>query len=234
MRIGAVIQARMGSARLPGKVLAKLGGAPVIERVIARAQSAEGVDLVAVATSRTSADDPIAHLCGSLGVPVHRGPLDDVLGRFVEAAERFELDAVVRVNGDSPFIDPALVEKGVGIFRGGEFDAVTNVSPRSFPVGQSVEVVSRSALADAWSATEDPADREHVTRFIYAHPDRFRIRNFSADGDFSAASLAIDGPGDAADLEAVVARMERPIQSYSWREVLDLRAGLADRRGDPR
>lgn len=234
MRIGALIQARMSSTRLRGKVLSELGDRPALDYVLERLSKADGLDLTAVITSTRPDDDPIEKFCADRGARCYRGPLEDVLGRFLGAADHFELDAVERVNGDSPFLDQALVSKGVETFRGGSFDVVTNVFPRSFPVGQSVEIISNQALEEMHSSTDDPADREHVTPFIYRNRERFRIRNFAADADFSGESLALDGPTDAAELTAVVERMDRPVTSYSWREVLALRASTAGDTGGRR
>src|SRR6185312_7877584 len=110
----------------------------------------------------------------------------------LKAAKAAGFDALVRVNGDSPLLDPALVAEGVALFRAGGADLVTNVRPRSFPKGQSVEVIAVAALAAAMAETRDPADREHVTPFLYAHPERFRIRNFAAPRPRPDLQLSVD------------------------------------------
>jgi len=224
MKIGALIQARMQSTRAPGKVLRPLAGRPLLAYLLDRLERAKDLDLVAVATSDSSADDPIETFCAEQEVACHRGALEDVAGRFVEAARRFELDALVRVNGDSPFLDQDLVTTGVELFRQAEVDLVTNVFPRSFPVGASVEVISAPVLGEVRAETSRPDDLEHVTQFFYRHPDRFRIVAFSAEEDHSGESLAFDQPRDAEEIEAVLALMRRPHWDYGWKEVLELQA----------
>ena len=216
----------MTSSRLPGKVLRQLGGQPALDLLLDRLRLAGEVDVIAVLTSDEASDDPIAGHCSSQGVPCHRGPLDDVLTRFAQGATAFGLDGSVRVNGDSPFLDPELVNMGTALFRAGAADVVTNVHPRSFPVGQSVEVIRREALEIAAAEVGDPYQREHVTPFFYERPDRFRIESFSADGDYGGDSLALDTAEDAADFDALIELMDRPPSEYGWREVLDLRRGL--------
>jgi spore coat polysaccharide biosynthesis protein SpsF len=224
MKIGALVQARMQSTRAPGKVLRPLAGRPLLAYLLERLERARGLDLVAVATSDEAADDALEAFCTEHGVACHRGPLEDVTGRFVEAARRFELDALVRVNGDSAFLDQDLVTSGVELFRAAEVDLVTNVFPRSFPVGESVEVISAPTLEGVHAETSRPEDLEHVTQFFYRHPDRFRIVTFSAEEDHSGESLAFDHPEDAGEIEAMLALMTRPHWDYGWHEVLKLQA----------
>ncbi|HMX44283.1 MAG TPA: NTP transferase domain-containing protein, partial [Elusimicrobiota bacterium] len=173
LRVEALVQARTSSRRLPGKVLRPLGGRPLVFRVVDRARAAAGLDGVAVVTSTDSSDDALAAACAREGVPLERGDLDHVARRLAEAAVRRGLDAFVRVNGDSPFLDPLLIGEAVRVFRAGAWDVVTNVFPRSFPPGQSVEVVRTAALEKAVGQMTDPADAEHVTRFFYGHPREF-------------------------------------------------------------
>ena len=227
MRIGAVAHARMGSTRLPGKVLRPLGERPALAMLLDRLALAREVDLVGVATSDESADDPIVELCEARGTPVHRGPLHDLAARMLGAAEAFDLDAFIRVNGDSPLLDPALVDQAAQLMRERDCDLVTNVFPRSFPVGQSVEAIRIEAMRDAVAQMTDPAHKEHVTQWFYANPERVRIESFTSDqGDFSSMVLALDTPEDAAGVEAVVARMDRPVEDYGWREIAELRRSV--------
>lgn len=227
MRIGAIAHARMGSTRLPGKVLRPLGGRPALALLLDRLALAAEIDLVGVATSVEPADDPVFALCERHEVPCHRGPLEDLAARMLGAAEEFELDVFVRVNGDSPLLDPKLVDHAARLMREGEFDLVTNVFPRSFPVGQSVEAIRVEAMRLALADMTEPAQREHVTPWFYEHPDRVRIESFRSDaGDFSDMVLALDTPEDAAAMEAVVARMDRPLEEYGWHEIAALRRAV--------
>ncbi len=231
MRIGAVVQARMGSARLPGKVLMELAGRPALDYLLERLEHASTLEAVVVATSREAADDAVASYCAARATDCHRGDQDDVAGRLLEAAERFELDAFVRVNGDSPLLDQALVDRGVRLFTAGGCDLVTNVRPRSFPHGQSVEVISVRALRAVLPRLSAPGDREHVTAGLYRDPGPLRIENFDAGGygvgpDGGDVRLVMDTPGDAVAIERILEAMERPHWEYGWRQVLELAQAL--------
>jgi spore coat polysaccharide biosynthesis protein SpsF len=207
MRIGAVIQARSSSRRLPGKVLRLLRGKPMIAYLVERLQRAEGLNGIVLATSTETSDDALAGFVATLGIACYRGALDDVGARVLEAARAQGFDALVRVNGDSPLLDPALVARGVAIFREDHADLVTNVRPRSFPKGQSVEVIRTTVLAQAMSEATEPGEHEHVTPFLYAHPDRFRIVNFAAPRPRPELQLSVDTPEDFARIEAMLGRM---------------------------
>jgi spore coat polysaccharide biosynthesis protein SpsF len=222
VRIDAVMQARMTSSRLPGKSLRPLGGKPSIGYLIERLAHSEELDGVVVATSDDPTDDPIAEFAGDAGVRVHRGPLANVAQRFLEAAERFDLDAFVRVSGDSPLLDQRLVDQGVRMFREGGTDIVTNVHPRTHPSGQSFEVVSADLFRRTFPELTDPQDLEHVTRFFYRHGERFRIRNLESERDEHELQLSVDSADDARVVEAILAAMDRPHWEYTSDEIIDL------------
>jgi spore coat polysaccharide biosynthesis protein SpsF len=227
MRIGALVHARMSSSRLPGKVLRELAGTSVLGMLLDRLALAREVDVVAVATSDQPEDDPVAAFCEGRGTAVVRGPLDDLAGRMLIAAETLELDGFVRVNGDSPLLDPKLVDRAAATLRERDCDLATNVFPRSFPIGQSVEAITADAMREAVARIDDPRDREHVTTWFYGAPDRVRIESIRSDsGDWSEMSLAVDTAEDLANLEKVVARMSRPHTDYGWIEIAKLRAAL--------
>ena len=179
MSAGIVIQARYSSERLPGKVMRPLLGKPLLGWLIERMQAVPGPECVIVATSDRAEDDPVAAYAQSMGAAVHRGPLDDVLARFVGAADAFRLDVVVRVSGDSPLLDPALVSEALRAC-GREIDLASNVVERSFPKGQSVEAIAAGALRRIDALPLQAAEREHVTPYFYSHPGEFRIHGFSS------------------------------------------------------
>jgi spore coat polysaccharide biosynthesis protein SpsF len=221
--IGVVAQARMTSARLPGKVLRPLDGRrPCLQLVVERLQRSERADLVAVATSRDPSDDPVATLCEQLGVAVHRGPLEDVAARYLEAVDRFRLDAFVRVTADSPLIDQRLVDRGIALFEEGGADVVTNVFPSTFASGHSLEVVDGEAFRDAYRDMSEPVHFEHVTNFLYRHSERFRIRNFESGRDEGAIDVSLDTEKDARLIEAIFARMDRPHWEYDYDAIMEL------------
>ena len=213
MRTGIVIQARFSSRRLPGKVLRPLLGTPLLGWLVERMQAVPAVDEVIVATSTSADDDPVADCARRFGAAVHRGPLDDVLGRFVGAAEAFALDRLVRASGDSPLLDPALVSRALQLCGDG-VDLASNVVERSFPKGQSVEAIAATALRRAASHARQPEEREHVTPYFYAHPAEFRIRGFSAALPAPMLRLCVDTEEDFAAIERVARAMTRPQREY--------------------
>ena len=170
----AIIQARTSSRRLPGKVLMDLGGGNAIEHVIRRLQRAKELDRIAVATSDRADDDPVAELAQALGAEVVRGPLDDVLARYVLACDQLGAETVVRITADCPLVMPELVDRLVRLRkRCGVTYAANTLEPRTFPKGLDVEVVTASALRVAVEQTSDPYDREHVTPFIRSSTEMF-------------------------------------------------------------
>jgi spore coat polysaccharide biosynthesis protein SpsF len=229
MRPTAIVQARTSSRRLPGKMLRLVQGRPMLAYVVERLRRCRELAEVMVATSTSSDDDAIAAACGSLGVACHRGPLDDVLGRFIETIAARDLPAVVRISGDSPLIDSAIVDRAVRLFRDAASDLVTNVAPRSFPRGQSVEVISSAALRKAAAAELTPEEREHVTLWFYRHPEACAITNFAAAADMSEIQLSVDTAEDFADFAATIAAMKRPHWEYGLDELVALRRQLATR-----
>lgn len=223
MRIGAVVQARMSSRRLPGKVLRKLHGRPMLQYLLERLERCRTLDEVVVATTTDPSDDQLAEYCRRAGVLCHRGPRDNVAERLRQAGQRLALDAFVRVCGDSPLLDGRLIDRAVDLFHSDRFDVVTNVMPRSFPAGQSVEVVRSTALADAVGHMSDQVDLEHVTRFFYRNSDRYRIHNFSSELDHDDVSLAVDNSCDFDHIAALIAAMTEPQWQYDVNDLLRLR-----------
>lgn len=196
MTTGYVVFARFDSRRLPGKALLDLAGRPLLARVLDRVRQAADDRKVIVATSDRRVDDGIAALAEAEGVGLFRGNVDDVLGRALATAEAFGLKALVRICGDSPFMDPALCRSMVALAEHGDDDLVTNLFPRGFPPGCSVEVVGMPALRKMAALAAEPAHREHMTSYIYQHPELFRIANFHSDRVWPAVALTIDEPAD--------------------------------------
>lgn len=221
-RIGAVVQARTSSSRLPSKVVARLAGKPLLGYLLERLARAPSLDAIVVATSTDPADAAVARLCDERAVACHRGSLEDVVARLADTAKEHRLDAVVRVSGDSPLLDPAIVDRAVDLFREGGTDVVTNVFPRTFPRGQSVEVLGGGVLEALRAAPLDPEDREHVTPFVYRHAERFRVTSFTREEDASHVRLVVDTAEDLARMEALIAAMDRPHWAYSLDDLLRL------------
>jgi spore coat polysaccharide biosynthesis protein SpsF len=160
--------------------LREVDGRPLLGYLLERLRRCREIAQTVVATSTDVSDDAVARYCEAQATRLYRGPLEDVLGRFVEVAESLDASALVRVSGDSPLMDPAIVDRAVSLYAAEGADLVTNVQVRSFPKGQSVEVISVDALRRAASQTDDAEDREHVTRYFYRHPEQFRITKLQA------------------------------------------------------
>jgi spore coat polysaccharide biosynthesis protein SpsF len=206
-RIGAIVLARLSSRRLPGKALMSLARRPLIAHVFERLARVEGLPL-GLATSSEATDDPLAAWAEAEGIPVCRGALDDVLERLAAAAGHFGFESVIRISGDSPLLDPAIVR--MAIAAAGVADLVTNVFPRSFPRGQSVEVLSRAGVARLNALAVTAEDREHVTRALYRAPDGFRILGFRRWPDRSDLQLSVDTREDLARAAAILASHPSP------------------------
>jgi spore coat polysaccharide biosynthesis protein SpsF len=192
-----VLQARMSSTRLPGKVLRPLAGAPMILRQIERVRRAGRIGRLVVATSEDRTDDVLADVLADAGVPVFRGSLDDVLGRFVGALEAFgQAEHVVRLTADCPLTDPDVIDAVIARHLLAGADYTSNALSRSFPRGLDVEVARAAALVEAAARTSDPYDREHVMPAIYRHPEGWRIEQLVQDLDQGELRWTVDRPDD--------------------------------------
>lgn len=198
MKTLIIVQARMTSTRLPGKVLLPLAGEPMLTRLIERLRRVRRADGIVVATTTNTSDDPIAALCALLGVPCHRGSEHDVLSRYADAARLYGADVVVRITSDCPLIDPALIDQTIAAYDEGGSDYVSNMLPPTWPYGMAVEVFSAAALAQAHAEATQAAEREHVTPFLYWHPERYRLRNVASPVDLSQHRWTVDTPEDYA------------------------------------
>lgn len=221
-RVVAILQARTGSTRLPGKVLAAVGGEPLLAAIVRRILPARSLDEFVVATTRMSQDDPIAVLAGELGVPCFRGAEEDCLDRYYQAAKKFRAEIVVRVTGDNPFVDHGFVDWMVQHYLSSDppCDYIDSSLSRTFPLGLSVEVFSLAALAVAWEEDTTRQWREHVTPFIYHHTERFRVRHLSSPQDLSYMRWTVDTPEDLAFVQRIYAHFGH--DRFSWTEVLDV------------
>jgi spore coat polysaccharide biosynthesis protein SpsF len=222
-RTVAIIQARMASSRLPGKVLADLAGQPMLARVVRRARRADRLDGVAVATTIDPSDDPVEELCRALRAPCTRGHRTDVLGRYMQAAGEWDAQAIVRLTADCPLIDPEVIDRTVAAFQETEPspDYASNRLRRTYPVGLDVEVVTRAALARAAEEATEDYQREHVTPYLYEQPGRFRLVAVESGGDCGAMRWTVDTQADLDFVREVYGRFDGR-DDFTWREVLQL------------
>jgi len=193
----AIIQARMGSTRLPGKTLIEIEGKPLLEHVINRIRYSKIIDEIIIATTTEPEDIAIVSLAKKLQVPTYTGSSEDVLDRFYQAASLFGGRVIVRITADDPFKDPAVMDEIVNyFFSHPEFDYISNTIKPSYPVGIDVEVFSYYALKTAWQNAEDPKDREHVTPYIYRNPGIFKLANYKYTKQLSHLRWTIDTKKD--------------------------------------
>ncbi|MET3698885.1 spore coat polysaccharide biosynthesis protein SpsF [Bacillus oleivorans] len=192
----AIIQARVSSSRLPGKVLKPIIGLPLILRQIERVKRSNYIDYLLVATSREPSDDPIEHLCKDNQILLFRGELDNVLDRFYHAALAFSPAHIVRLTGDCPLSDPELIDHMIEFHLHGNFDYTSNTIEPTFPDGLDVEVFRFTCLQQAWKEAALPYQKEHVTPFIYELPDRFKLGSYKNLKDLSHLRWTVDEPAD--------------------------------------
>ena len=201
MRVVVVVQARVGSSRLPGKVLLPVAGAPLLQRMLERVLAAEEPDDICVAATFAAEDEPIRELARAVCVPVVSGHPTDLIDRHLQAGRDLRADVVVKIPSDCPLIDPAVIDQVIARYRAAasEVDFVTNLHPPSWPDGNDVEVMPIEVLEVAFREAQRPFEREHTTPFIWERPDRFRLLNVASDlgSDLSKSHrFTIDYPDD--------------------------------------
>jgi spore coat polysaccharide biosynthesis protein SpsF len=215
----AIIQARMGSSRLPGKVLLDLGGKTALDHCVERTAACRSIHEVVVATTTAPADDAIVDLCRARAWRWFRGSEDDVLDRYYHAAREVGARTVVRITSDCPLTDPDVIAALLARFRDEGADyASTSYPHATFPLGISAEVLPFAVLEEAWRDDTNAAWREHVTPFVYRHPERWKLVGLAADADHSHQRWTLDTPEDAKLLRLIFGAL--PAGSTSWRDVL--------------
>ncbi len=234
----AIIQGRMSSSRLPGKILLDIAGKPMIQRVIERTRRARTLDAVVVATTTDPSDDPATAFAASIGIPCTRGSLHDVLDRYYQAAKAHQAEIVVRITADCPVIDPAVIDQTVALITSADF-ACNRLPPpfgRTFPIGLDVEVCTFAALERAWRESTETFHREHVLPYLYEgttlsvdtaevarglSPRGFRIAQLHHHPDYGSLRWTVDTPEDLVFIREIFARL--PDQSqFTWYDVLQI------------
>src|SRR3990172_4694464 len=239
-RVVAIIQGRMSSSRLPGKILADIAGQPMLQRVFARTSRSATVTETVFATTTDPTDDPVAEYCDFSGIPCTRGSQFDVLDRYHQAAKQTKADIVVRITADCPVIDPALIDDVVNTLLEDQYDFVCNRLPppwtRTYPIGLDVEACTFKVLAKAWKEAKEPQHREHVMPFFYEgvelsvvsrqqskgiSPRGFRVALLNHTTDFGGYRWTVDTPEDLEFMRQLYSRFDGR-DDFSWKEVLDL------------
>ena len=224
----AIIQARMGSSRLPGKVLRPLAGRPMLARIVERVGGCPSVAAVVVATTDRAADEPIRQMCAAEGIAVFAGSEHDVLDRFYQAAVRFAGDPLVRVTADCPLVDPGLLGQLVALYGTGSFDHVGVATGAGalfagqsrYPDGLDAECFSVAALARAWREATSPQDREHVTPYMWRHKDLFRCGQLASPHDYSQLRWTVDNEADWGLIARIYEALYRPERPFVMEDVL--------------
>lgn len=219
----AVVQARMGSTRLPGKVLREIAGRPMLSYQLERMRRARRLDDVVVATTTNACDDPIVAFCEAEACKVTRGSEHDVLARYADAAGAFAAGTVVRLTSDCPLIDPDLIDLAIDRFAtAGGCDYLSNMLSPSYPYGMAVEVMTAQALHTAAAEAIDPGEREHVTPFIYWRPERFRLESLTMAPDLSQLRWTVDTDADFELVSRILRALYPHRPGFTMQDVLDL------------
>lgn len=221
MKVLTVIQARLGSTRLPGKVLMKIEGKTVLQHTIERVRASKKAGRIVVATTIKEEDLKIVKLCAGLGVSVYCGSEDDVLDRYYQAAKIIKADPVVRITSDCPLIDPEVIDRVIGFYFRTKQDYATNTFPPTYPDGQDVEVFSFSALKRAWKESRLASEREHVSLYIRNHPELFKITNLKYRQDLSRKRWTLDRYEDYKFIKTVYRPLYRKNRIFGMNEVLN-------------
>jgi spore coat polysaccharide biosynthesis protein SpsF len=221
-----IVLARLDSSRLPGKALRVCAGLPLVEHAIVRARRCQQLRGLVLATTDRAVDDRLVEYARSLSMPVFRGDVDDVAGRVLACSREHGAEYLLRINGDSPFFDPELVDEAIELLDDGEVDLVTNLIDRTFPYGIAVEILRTAALADA-HACMTPAEREHVTQHFYKRLGDWRVRSIRSERpELSRARLVVDTEDDLAQFERLAERLGPELHTAGYAEVASLALSL--------
>lgn len=227
MRAVAIIQARIGSTRLPGKVLMPLCGQPMLWHVVTRVRAAPSICEVVVATTTEERDEPVRVFCAAAGIPCFSGSEHDVVDRYYQAAVHYQIDPVVRITADCPLVDPGLIERLLMMYATGKFDHVAVAAgagaafeEQRFPNGLDAECFSFAALERACREATTTSDREHVTPFIWRVPGRFRLGFLKPDADYSMFRWTVDTAEDFQVAERIYEALYDEHRVFDMQDVL--------------
>ncbi|MGA1870292.1 MAG: cytidylyltransferase domain-containing protein [bacterium] len=219
-----IVQARMTSTRLPGKVLKEVCGKPLLAHLIARLKRVQNADQIVIATTTNSTDEPIVTLCKQCAMDFYRGSEEDVLSRYYETAKEFSADIIIRITSDCPVIDSKVINKVIAFYMNNKdsCDYVSNVLSRTYPRGMDTEVFSFKVLQEAHREAEDEVEREHVTPFIHQRPERYRCVNVPYDTDQSHHRWTVDTPEDLALITKIFEALFPRKPAFGLEDMLDV------------
>lgn len=224
MKVAAIIQARMGSTRLPGKILKEILGKTLLEYQLERVERAQAIDDIIIATTTNKNDDPIVMLCEKLKVKYFRGSEQDVLLRYYEAATKFHTDVIVRLTSDCPIIDPDVIDRVIREYLNNQekVDYVSNTIERTFPRGLDTEVIPYHILEVAHKKANLPAYREHVTAYIYHNPQDYKLLNVLNEQDLSQHRWTVDTIEDFDLIDKIITNLYSNNPHFTFKDVVDL------------
>ena len=217
-----IVQARMTSTRLPGKILKQVMDKPLLEYQIERLRDVLLADEIVVATTTNQADEPIIELCSRLAVSYFRGSEEDVLSRYYHAASQYKADIVIRITSDCPVIDPKVIDRIIRFYTDHAFDYVSNSLNRTYPRGMDTEAFSYKVLQEAFEEATEQPEREHVTPFLYRHPERYRLANVSYVTDFSKYRWTVDTPEDYTLIKRIITALYPLNAKFCLEDILRL------------
>lgn len=220
--ITAIFQVRTGSTRLPGKVLIDIEDKPLLQHVIERVRRSKYIDDIILATTINPKDSAIINFAQKNRVKFYTGSEDDVLDRVYQCAKKFSSEIIVRITPDDPFKDPEVIDRGITYFceSMGTLDYVTNTLPPTYPIGLDIEIFSFKALEKAWNEGKKPSEREHVTPYIWNHPELFRIKNFKYENDLSNLHWTLDTEQDLRFTKEIYHRLYRKKPNFLMDDIL--------------
>ena len=221
-KVVAIIQARMGSTRLPGKVMKEIVGKPMLWHVINRVKHAEELDDIVIATTNLKEDIQILDLASEIGVKSYAGSENDVLDRYYQAAMMSKADVIVRITADCPLADPNVINKVIRYYRINDFDYVSTSIKPTFPDGIDVEVFSFASLEKVWSESKLASEREHVTPYIWKNPNLFKIKNYENEFDISYMRWSVDEESDLEFVREIYGLLYMENKLFYMKDVIDL------------
>lgn len=224
MKTTAIIEARMTSSRLPGKVMMETCGKPMLQHMIERVKRCGRIDDVIVATTVNSEDDDVCRMCDDMGFHYFRGSEEDVLLRVLEAARQYDVDVIVELTGDCPLIDHRHIDHLLEIYESGKYDFVSNCTERTFPDGFDIRIFSTKMLEDLSEISKDPADREHVAIYFPRHPEKYRNYNWKAEGSVNRPDIEVtlDEIGDYKLIDRIYSKLYPENPDFSCEDVINL------------
>ncbi len=217
--MGIIIQARMSSKRLPKKVLMDVNGKPLIQHLLDRLKTLQEIQIV-VATSLDVSDDVLADYCLEHKIECFRGDLNNVYLRYVDTIRFYKFEAFMRITGDSPLIDPVIVQEAFRLYSESPVDLVTNVFPRSFPKGQSVEIFNSEAFIKTYDLALCCNQLEHISTVFYENSQQFNIKNFKSGGQFQDLQMSVDTPEDLENFKRMLDIFESEGKYLDWKRLI--------------